>query len=93
MCDFETDGEFIDVPTAHIWGRNDKEYPSFGPVLSRLCMENTKSMYILEGGHKILGTREREAVENRVRFIRRTVEWTSSPAKSGNLSLKSPIKA
>lgn len=37
LMDAAIDGEVIDVPTAHILGKNDGLCPSFGPVLSRLC--------------------------------------------------------
>jgi hypothetical protein len=36
----EASGQFIKVPTVHIWGANDKQYPCFGPVLYDMCAED-----------------------------------------------------
>jgi pimeloyl-ACP methyl ester carboxylesterase len=74
MCDYENNREIIDVPTAHIWGRNDGEYPTFGPVLSWLCKGEVRSVFVHEGGHEIPGLRDREGVGSAVGVIRRTVE-------------------
>jgi pimeloyl-ACP methyl ester carboxylesterase len=74
LMDAAVDGEVIDVPTAHIWGKNDNLYPSFGPVLSRLCKADMKEVYVHEGGHTIPGARDMEAVKNCVSVIRKTTE-------------------
>ncbi|KAF1951579.1 hypothetical protein CC80DRAFT_424423 [Byssothecium circinans] len=74
LMDGDTDGEVIDVPTAHIWGKNDDLYPTFGPVLSKLCKATSREIYIHDGGHRIPGAADVEAVKSCVSVIRRTVE-------------------
>lgn len=63
----------IQVPTAHIWGRNDQEYPDFGPMLSRMCDKNLKSVFIHEGGHEIPGARVTADMLGAVTVIRRAI--------------------
>jgi hypothetical protein len=74
LMDAAVDGEVIDVPTAHIWGKNDNLYPSFGPVLSLLCKANMREIYVHGGGHIVPGARDMEAVKNCVSVIRKTTE-------------------
>ncbi|KAG9201296.1 hypothetical protein G6514_005844 [Epicoccum nigrum] len=74
LMDAAIDGEVIDVPTAHIWGENDNMYPSFGPVLSRLCKTDVKEVYVHDGGHRIPGAGDMEAVKNCVSVIKKTTE-------------------
>lgn len=74
LMDPMVDGEVIDVPTAHIWGKNDDRYPDFGPVLSDLCKATMREVYIHDGGHMIPGARDIEAVKNCVSVIRKTTE-------------------
>lgn len=69
----DSDGELIELPTAHVWGQNDKEYPTFGPVLSSLCQAKLRSVSIFEGGHEVPGSRDQAAVVSAVHVIRRTV--------------------
>ncbi|KAI0552829.1 serine hydrolase FSH [Xylaria curta] len=72
--DFESDGEIIRIPTAHIWGANDQLYPTFGPVLSRLCCSDLRSDYIHDGGHEIPGPKDPKAVIKAVHVINRAIE-------------------
>lgn len=74
LLNFETDGELIEVPTAHIWGANDQLYPTFGPVLSKLCKIETRAVFIHDGGHELPGSKDRESVSSAVKVIRRTIE-------------------
>ncbi len=37
LVDQEKESALIDLPTAHIWGKNDRGYPSFQPMLSQVC--------------------------------------------------------
>jgi hypothetical protein len=74
LMDPAVDGEVIDVSTAHIWGKNDNLYPSFGPVLSRLCKADMKEVYVHDGGHIIPGARDIKTVKNCVSVIRTTTE-------------------
>ncbi|KAI4116237.1 MAG: hypothetical protein LQ338_007747 [Usnochroma carphineum] len=73
LMDVEHDGEVIEIPTAHIWGRNDSLYPTFGPVLSRLCKGSEREVFVHEGGHEILGAKDPTALEKAVRIINRTI--------------------
>ena len=73
LLDGTEDEELIDLPTAHIWGRNDKEYPTFGPVLHRLCKFDSRFMYIHNGGHEVPGWSDRDAVISATRIIRRVI--------------------
>jgi len=74
LMDFEQDGELIEIPTAHIWGENDRLYPSFGPVLCRLCKEDSRAVYVHKGGHEIPGPKDAFAVDHSVRVIKRAIE-------------------
>lgn len=69
-----TDGEVIEIPTAHIWGSNDMLYPNFGPVLKGLCKKDLREEYVHQGGHEIPGPGDRVAVANAVRIIKRTID-------------------
>ncbi|ROV86859.1 hypothetical protein VMCG_10814 [Cytospora schulzeri] len=71
---FEADGELIDVPTAHIWGANDQLYPTFGVVLSQLCNENKKSVFVHQGGHEIPGPKDPDSLQQAIRVIKRAIE-------------------
>lgn len=71
---FEVDGELIDVPTAHIWGANDHLYPTFGVVLSQLCDEHKRSVFVHQGGHEIPGPRDPDALQQAIRAIKRAIE-------------------
>ena len=70
----ETDGEVIDIPTAHIWGKNDDLYPTFGPVLSQLCKQGMRVDFLHEGGHELPRGNVKGEVEGAVLAIRKTVE-------------------
>ncbi|KAL8786453.1 MAG: hypothetical protein Q9213_002769 [Squamulea squamosa] len=73
LMDGEIDGEVIMIPTAHIWGRNDDLYPTFGPVLSRLCKSSEREVFLHEGGHEIVGAKDPIALEKAVRCIQRAI--------------------
>lgn len=73
FLDYERDGELIGVPTAHIWGKNDMEYPAFGPVLSRLCKADLRKVFIHEGGHEVPGRKDPPAMGTVVQIIRHTI--------------------
>ncbi|KAL5041371.1 hypothetical protein BDW71DRAFT_217901 [Aspergillus fruticulosus] len=64
--------EIIDIPTAHIWGRNDTLY-HYGPELSRFCKAASRETLVLDGGHEIPGPRDMTAVATCVQVIRRTL--------------------
>lgn len=62
------------LPTAHIWGSNDKMYPGKSESLYGLCPEEERSKFCHEEGHDIPSARAKEAVLGAVRAIRRTVD-------------------
>ena len=71
---WEDDGEVIEIPTVHVWGRNDTFYPTFGPVLSKLCKASEREELVHNGGHDIPGSKDPVTVENVARLIKRTIE-------------------
>ena len=71
---WEEDGEIIEIPTVHIWGKNDRLYPDFGPILSKLCRARVKEEFVHEGGHDIPGARDPAVVERVAMLINRTIE-------------------
>ena len=75
MC-FETNGEVIDIPTAHIWGRNDHRY-HYGPQLSKLCNKSNREVYVHDGGHEIPGSRDPVATAKAAQLIKRTIARAS----------------
>ncbi|KAK7745869.1 hypothetical protein SLS53_002587 [Cytospora paraplurivora] len=74
LMSFEEDGEVIQIPTAHIWGAHDHTYPTFGPVLSKLCSSSQRADFIHHGGHEIPGPRDPDGVLNAVRAIQRAIQ-------------------
>lgn len=70
----EDDGEVIEIPTAHIWGKNDQLYPNFGPVLSGLCKKSVRAHLLHEGGHEVPGPKYPDALKDAVRCIERTIK-------------------
>lgn len=71
---WEDDGEVIEIPTVHVWGRNDTFYPTFGPVLSKLCKASEREELVHNGGHDIPGPKDPVTVEKVARLIKRTIE-------------------
>lgn len=71
---YETDGELIEVPTAHIWGANDHSWPNFGTVLSKLCHHDQRAVFIHQGGHEVPGPKDQDSMLQAIRVIKRTIE-------------------
>ena len=80
---FEEYAEAIEIPTVHIWGRNDDMYPNFGPVLSRLCKCSEREELIHNGGHEIPGAKDADAVETAAKLINRTLERAKRETMGG----------
>ena len=74
LMHYEEFEELIEIPTVHIWGRNDDIYPMFGPVLSKLCKAAEREELVHEGGHEIPGAKDTRTVEVAVKLINRTLE-------------------
>lgn len=70
----EDDGEVINIPSVHIWGRNDELHPDFGPVLSRLCRTSQREEHVHDEGHVIPGPKDHVAVQKVTKLIKRTIE-------------------
>lgn len=68
--------EIIPIPTAHIWGQNDKASIKASDV-SGLCASGTRQVYVHEGGHEVPGARMNQAVKSSVRIIRRVISLAS----------------
>jgi hypothetical protein len=79
LLNFESDGELIEIPTAHIWGASDTLYPTFGPVLSKLCRQELRSVFVHNGGHEIPGARDPEAVLKAAQVIKAAIERANLP--------------
>lgn len=63
----------LQLPTAHVWGRNDSVWPGSSEKLCALCQDPHKKVYIHDEGHSIPSGRE-EAVQGCVRVIRRVID-------------------
>ena len=68
------DGKLLKLPTAHIWGSNDDLYPKTCSLLSKLCDDGMKFVFVHEEGHDIPNARAEKAVLGAVQVIRRTVD-------------------
>ncbi|KAI4270303.1 MAG: hypothetical protein LQ337_006759 [Flavoplaca oasis] len=76
LMDAEETGPILELPTAHMWARNDKVWPGGGEMLSELCEETERNIYVHNEGHSIPGPRAKEALQGCVRAIRRTIART-----------------
>jgi hypothetical protein len=76
VMNYQANGEIIGIPTVHIWGKYDQLYPTFGPVLSKLCKASDREESIHDGGHEIPGPRDQVAVARTVQLIKRTIGRT-----------------
>ena len=73
LLDKGNEGVLIRLPTAHIWGKHDREYPTFGPVLSKLCAPEVYKTVVWEGGHEIPGLKDKSALGQTVAAIIETI--------------------
>ena len=71
---WEEDGEIVEIPTVHIWGRNDQLYPDCGPVLSKMRRAREKEEFVHEGGHDVPDPRDAAVIERVAMLIKRTIE-------------------
>lgn len=76
--DYTSNGEVIQVPTAHIWGANDQNSPTFGRVLSKLCKAALRTVCVHNGGHEVPGPRDQAALNGTVMAIQKTVDMVLS---------------
>lgn len=76
--DYATDGEVIHVPTTHIWGANDRQEPTYGPVLSKLCKAALRTVYVHGGGHEVPGPKNPAALSSTVMAVQSTIDMVLS---------------
>ncbi|KAJ5692409.1 serine hydrolase FSH [Penicillium macrosclerotiorum] len=67
-------GALLTLPTTHIWGSNDEIWPGSSEILYEACEESQRNVSVHTEGHDIPGTRAKEAVQDAVRAIRRTLD-------------------
>ncbi|MCJ1263261.1 hypothetical protein MMC22_003131 [Lobaria immixta] len=68
------DGKPLKLPTAHIWGANDELYPGTSAILSDLCDEKMRWVFVHEEGHDVPSARAKDAILGAARVIRRMVD-------------------
>jgi len=61
----------IEMPTAHIWGIDDKTEPGQASALSELCRIERRHIYIHTGGHEVPGPRDHDGLVESANTIRR----------------------
>ena len=80
-----TQGELIQIPTAHIWGSNYDMAKETCPVLSELCNPHLRNIFVHDLGHDVPGARSHGAMNGIIRVIRRTIDQCESSKRSGNI--------
>lgn len=68
----EVPSGMIEIPTTHIWGRNDTLW-GYGPELSRCCKAENREIVVHDGGHEIPGARDPVTLARCLRAIKRTI--------------------
>lgn len=61
------------LPTAHIWGRNDKLWAVRSEVLAGVCDSEEATIFLHDEAHSVPGARAKEALLGSARAIRRMV--------------------
>lgn len=74
LVNVESSGELVGIPTLHIWGANDRQYPNFGPVIYKLCAAEFRDCFVHGGGHEVPGSKDSAAVKETVRVINATIQ-------------------
>lgn len=64
----------IQIPTAHIWGRNDIQVQGPGSWLVDLCAKDGAEVFIHDGGHEVPGIKMPDALRATVRTVQKTIE-------------------
>lgn len=67
----------IRIPTAHIWGINDRKWSKSSQNLSEICEKNSRNVFVHEGAHEIPGAKDRTGLMGAVHAIWRTIEISS----------------
>jgi hypothetical protein len=66
--------DLIKIPTAHIWGANDKLWRETSESVSRMCAAKKRSVFVHDGGHEIPGGRDKSSILGAVHVIRRAID-------------------
>ncbi|PVH98547.1 hypothetical protein DM02DRAFT_530985 [Periconia macrospinosa] len=69
-----SEGPLIQIPTAHIWGKNDDEWSKASNEVAMLCESTKRSVFIHNGGHEIPGSKDRAGLYGTVHAIRRAID-------------------
>ncbi|MCJ1384591.1 hypothetical protein MMC17_007709 [Xylographa soralifera] len=72
--DLTIEGEAISIPTTHVWGSKDQQWPGRAFELSKVCSPRVRTIYIHDGGHEAPGSKSKSAVTSVVHAIRRTID-------------------
>lgn len=64
----------MQIPTAHIWGRNDFQVEGPGSWLVELCAKEGTESVVHEGGHEVPGMKMPDALRSTVRAVQKIIE-------------------
>ena len=64
-------GEVISIPTVHIWGQNDEEYPVVSSLLFRLCDSKNRKAVLHDLAHHI-PMKDEEVLQEMVQAVHET---------------------
>lgn len=67
----------VSIPTAHIWGRNDKTWSKESKEVAGLCDPEKRAIYIHDGGHEVPGSKDSNTLYSVVHTLRRTIDAVS----------------
>lgn len=60
LLSYAANGVQSRIPTAHIFGQDDIEYPEFGPVLRDLCEPEESTVFVHDRGHEVAGVEDKK---------------------------------
>ena len=69
-------GQLVQIPTTHIWGKNDHLREQSG-IMKNLCNQDKVSFVIHDGGHEVPRTASKQDLLDCVKAIRRTITRAS----------------
>ena len=70
---FRGTGARIGIPTAHVWGENDRAAPGQGKLLSQLCEVGSRSTAVHSVGHSVPGPKEKRDLDAAVRAVKKAI--------------------
>jgi hypothetical protein len=72
VLDPSTDGEPVQIPTVHVWGKGDGRAQD-SETLSKLCSRRGATVFVHDGGHEVPGLSIKGAVPGTVKAMRRGI--------------------